>query len=46
MPETTISLEVSVGMPMTRKFGKKLKDCRKKKTLTVLSIIVTSNVMM
>ena len=42
MPETTISLEVSAGMSMNREFGKKLKDCRKKITLDVLSIFLTS----
>ena len=44
--EISIILEVSAGMPMNREFGKKLKGCRKKRTLDVLSIIITSNVMM
>jgi len=46
MPETTIDLGVSAGMPMNRGLGKKLKGCKKKITLGVLSIIITSNVMM
>jgi len=46
MPEATIDLDVSAEMPMNRELGKKLKDCKKKITLDVLSIIITSNVMM